>query len=128
MARLESDALEMLLAAADGRLDDIDLKWSANTALTVVMAAKGYPGSYAKGGVIGGIEAAEKLKGVTVFHAGTKTGSNGEFLADGGRVLGVTALAKGAKAAQKRAYEAVDRIDWADGFCRRDIGWRAIGR
>ncbi len=125
--RLETDALDLLLATAEGRLDKVVLKWSKQAALTVVMAADGYPGSYNKGTEINGLEAADALKDVTVFHAGTAA-DDGRILATGGRVLGVTALAKTVEAAQKRAYEAVDLIDWPEGFCRSDIGWRAIGR
>ncbi len=127
MARLQTDALHLLLATAEGRLDTIDLKWSKQTALTVVMAAEGYPGAYQKGTEIKGLDAAAGISGVTVFHAGTVADGD-RTLASGGRVLGVTALAATVEAAQKRAYEAVDLIDWPKGFCRRDIGWRAIGR
>ncbi len=128
MARLKSDALEMLLAAANGELDKIKLKWDPRAALTVVMAAEGYPGNYLKGTEIKGVEDAEALDDVTVFHAGTARGDDGELLATGGRVLGVTALGDTVEAAKNRAYEAVDAIDWPKGFCRRDIGWRAVGR
>ncbi|HIM25800.1 MAG TPA: phosphoribosylamine--glycine ligase [Rhodospirillales bacterium] len=125
MMRLKSDALEMLLACAEGRLDKIKLEWHENAALTVVMATEGYPGAYGKGSEIKGLEAAGKLKDVVVFHAGT-TEKDGRILANGGRVLNVTALGKTVKAAQKRAYQAVDLIDWPQGFCRTDIGWRAV--
>jgi len=128
MARLKSDALEMLLAAAEGRLDTIKPKWDNRAALTVVMAAKGYPGSYAKGTPISGLDAAARDKDVMVFHAGTATGEDGGIVAAGGRVLGVTALGKDVADAQMKAYAAVDKIDWPEGFCRRDIGWRAIDR
>ena len=128
MARLQSDALEMLNAAAHGKLDDIKLKWDDRTALTVVMAAKGYPGKYEEGSIIQGVEKAAAMDDVLVFHAGTKRGPNDVLLANGGRVLGVTALGKTVKQAQARAYAAVDAIDWPDGFCRRDIGWRALGK
>lgn len=127
MLRLKSDLLEALVACADGTLDKVKLQWRPDAALTVVMAAKGYPGSYEKGTEIRGLEAANKVTGVTVFHAGTKAG-NGTILANGGRVLNVTALGKSVAEAQKRAYAAIDKIDWPEGFCRRDIGWRAIGR
>jgi len=127
MMRLRSDALEMLLASAEGKLDTIKLEWASEAALTVVMAAEGYPGSYEKGSEIGGIDDAESINDVVVFHAGTK--ADGERItANGGRVLGVTALGKTVKTAQKVAYKAVDKIDWPQGFCRRDIGWRAIDR
>jgi len=126
MMRLKSDLLEVLLAAADGKLDKIKLEWNRNAALTVVMAAEGYPGSYEKGSEIRGIAEAEK-NGVVVFHAGTK--ADGErIFANGGRVLNVTAMAPGVAKAQKKAYDAVAKIDWPEGFCRSDIGWRAIDR
>jgi len=127
MMRLRSDALDMLLASAEGKLDTIELEWTNEAALTVVMAAEGYPGSYEKGSEIGGIDDAESIDGVVVFHAGTKADGD-RITANGGRVLGVTALGKTVKKAQKVAYEAVDKIDWPQGFCRRDIGWRAIDR
>ncbi len=127
MSRLNSDLLEVLLAAVDGTLDKIKLKWSRSSALTVVMAAKGYPGSYKKGTEIKGIEAAEKIAGVQVFHAGTRQ-EDGRLLANGGRVLGVTATGSSIEVAQKKAYKAIEAIDWPEGFCRSDIGWRAIGR
>ena len=124
MARLKSDALEILLACADEWLDEIELEWHKDAALTVVLAAEGYPGAYMTGSEIRGLEAATE-EGVLVFHAGTKE-SDGKIIANGGRVLGVTARAKTIKAAQKLAYKGVDVIDWPQGFCRRDIGWRAI--
>ncbi len=125
MTRLKSDLLPALIATSDGLLECFDLRWYEETALVVVLAAKGYPGGYQKGTVIRGIEAAESDETVTVFHAGTKTGEDGALLANGGRVLGVTALGATAGEAQRHAYAAVDRIDWPEGFCRRDIGWRA---
>ncbi len=127
MMRLKSDVLDALLACAEGRLDEITLKWSKDAALLVVMAAEGYPGRYDKGSVIQGVDKAESVKGVVVFHAGTAR-SNGQLTATGGRVLGVAAMAPTVKGAQKRAYEAVDKIDWPGGFYRRDIGWRAVDR
>lgn len=127
MMRLKSDLLEALLACVDGHLDQISLEWHPDVALSVVMAAKGYPGHYEKGSEIGGLDAANAIDGVTVFHAGTKT-ANGAILANGGRVLNVTARGRTVAEAQKRAYQAVDSIDWPDGFCRRDIGWRALKR
>ncbi len=127
MMRLMSDLLPALLAARDGALDTVDLRWHDEAALTVVMAANGYPGDYAKNTVIEGVEEASKIEGVTVFHAGTKR-EGGKLLATGGRVLNVTATGRDVAEAQKRAYQAVDRIRWPDGFCRRDIGWRAIAR
>lgn len=128
MTRLKSDALEMLHAAATGRLDEIKLKWHTEAALTVVMAAKGYPGKYKKGTPIRGLHNANAIDGVHVFHAGTAVDENGGIIATGGRVLGVTAMAKDVASAQQKAYAGVDAIDWPDGFCRRDIGWRAISR
>jgi phosphoribosylamine--glycine ligase len=128
MMRLKSDLLPALMATSDGLLGSFDLRWYDAAALIVVMAAQGYPGSYDKGSRIAGLEAAEAAEEVVVFHAGTKAGANGEILANGGRVLSVTALAPSIAEAQARAYQAVDRIDWPEGFCRRDIGWRAVGR
>jgi phosphoribosylamine--glycine ligase len=125
--RLMSDLLPALIASHDGVLDQVDLRWLPEAALTVVMAANGYPGSYAKGSEIRGTDKAANLEGVTVFHAGTKRGADGRLLSDGGRVLNVTALGKTVAEAQGRAYRAVDLIDWPGGFCRRDIGWRALG-
>ncbi len=127
MARLKSDLLPALIATADGLLDKIDLRWRDDFALTVVMAADGYPGAYEKDSEIGNLQAAGELPDVTIFHAGTRA-EGGRMLANGGRVLGVTALGPDVATAQGKAYEAVDVIDWPDGFCRRDIGWRAIGR
>ena len=124
MPRLKSDLLPALMAARDGELAHFNLRWHDEAALCVVMAAEGYPGAYEKGSPISGIEDAETLEGVTVFHAGT-TRADGALVSAGGRVLGVTAMGADIKSAQKRAYEAVDRIDWPGGFCRRDIGWRA---
>jgi phosphoribosylamine--glycine ligase len=125
--RLISDLLPALIAAADGVLANIHLRWKAETALTVVMAARGYPGAYWKGTEIRGLDRAGAMNDVVVFHAGTERSSDGRILATGGRVLGVSALGKSVAEAQARAYAAVDQIDWPEGFCRRDIGWRAIG-
>ena len=125
MMRMQSDVLEALLACADGTLDKTEISWSNDTALTVVMAANGYPGHYDKGSEIKNIEAAEKMPGVEVFHAGTAM-QDGKLVSTGGRVLGITATGKSVKEAQELAYKAVDAIDWPGGFCRRDIGWRAI--
>jgi phosphoribosylamine---glycine ligase len=127
MLRLMSDLVPALLACCDGMLKTFDLRWYPDAALTVVMAAKGYPGNYAKGSVIDGLEAAAQVDGVEIFHAGTKADGS-RVLANGGRVLNVSALGKTVGEAQKRAYTAVDRIKWADGFCRRDIGFRAVER
>jgi phosphoribosylamine--glycine ligase len=125
--RLMSDLLPALIAAADGVLRSFQLRWYDPAALTVVMAAKGYPDAYRKGTEIRGLEKAAALPDVTVFHAGTTRDADGRLLANGGRVLNVTATGKTIAAAQARAYQAVDLIDWPDGFCRRDIGWRAVG-
>jgi phosphoribosylamine--glycine ligase len=127
LPRLTSDLVEALLAACEGKLNGISLSWSDKAALTVVMAAKGYPGTVEKGSEIRRLEKAEALDDVIVFHAGTK--QDGEkILANGGRVLNVTALGKTIADAQTKAYEAVSKIDWPEGFCRRDIGWRAVAR
>ena len=123
--RLMSDLLPALIAAAEGVLASFHLRWYDQAALTVVMAARGYPDAYRKGTEIRGLERAAALPDVTIFHAGTRRGEDGRLLANGGRVLNVTATGKTIAAAQKRAYEAVELIDWPDGFCRRDIGWRA---
>jgi phosphoribosylamine---glycine ligase len=127
MLRLMSDLVPALLACCDGMLKNFDLRWFPDAALTVVMAAKGYPGGYTKGSVIEGLEAAAAVEGVQIFHAGT-TAAGGRILANGGRVLNVSALGKTVGEAQMRAYQAVDRIRWADGFCRRDIGYLAVER
>src|SRR5207237_10087712 len=110
-----------------GMVRSFDLRWSDDAALTVVMAAKGYPGSYQRGSVIEGLDAAGEVDSVEIFHAGTKS-DNGKVLANGGRVLDVSALGKTVGAAQARAYAAIDRIRWPGGFCRRDIGWQAVKR
>ena len=125
MPRLKSDLLPALLATAEGRLAGITLDWFDDPALCVVMAAKGYPGAYARGSEIKGLDAAASDPDVQIFHAGTKRAGN-HILADGGRVLGVTARGQDIREAQVRAYAAVDKIDWSQGFCRRDIGWRAV--
>jgi phosphoribosylamine---glycine ligase len=127
MLRLMSDLLPALVATRDGMLKNFALRWYPQTALTVVMAAKGYPGKYAKGSEIAGFEDAAKIEGVEIFHAGTCR-EDGRILANGGRVLNVCALGNTVAQAQARAYEAVDKIRWPDGFCRRDIGFRAVER
>lgn len=127
MPRLKSDIVPAFLAACDGVLDTFDLRWSDEAALTVVLAARGYPGTPEKGSTIKGIDKAEALDDVLVFHAGTKQGAV-DLVADGGRVLNVVGLGKSVNEAQKRAYEGVDKIDWPEGFCRRDIGWQAVKR
>jgi phosphoribosylamine--glycine ligase len=126
MARLDCDIVPLLLACAEGKLAGHAAKWKQDPAMVVVMAAAGYPGSYKKGGVIGGLDAAGQVEGVKVLHAGTKTDAAGQVVAAGGRVLGVTAHGADLRQARERAYQAVDKIEWADGFCRRDIGWRAL--
>lgn len=128
MMRLNGDLVEILDAAAQGRLDEVkdQVKWADDVALCVVMAANGYPASYEKGSVIRGFEKANAVEGAYVFHAGTDRNENGEIISVGGRVLGVTAKGSSVAEAQKRAYEAVDKINWEGGFCRRDIGWRAL--
>lgn len=126
LARLEDDLLGLLLACAEGRLPE-KVHLSDQTALTVVLAARGYPAAPSKGGKIEGIERAEAIEGVRVTHAGTKT-EGGKLVANGGRVLNVTGLADNVGAARERAYQGVDAINFPDGFCRRDIGWRAISR
>ncbi|MCD6073782.1 MAG: purD [Rhodospirillales bacterium] len=103
------------------------LDWQDGTSLVVVMASKGYPGAYKKGTEIRGLDRASAQPDVTVFHAGTQS-DGGRILSDGGRVLGVAATGATAAEAQARAYAGVDAIDWPDGFCRRDIGWRAVSR
>ncbi len=127
MLRLKSDLVPALVASCDGMLKSFDLRWHDDAALTVVMAAKGYPGSYQRGSVIEGLDAAGEVEGVEVFHAGTKADGS-RVLANGGRVLNVSALGKTVGEAQARAYQAVDKIKWPDGFCRRDIGWQAVAR
>jgi phosphoribosylamine--glycine ligase len=128
LLRMKSDLLPALMAARDGSLQNFDLRWSDETALVVVMAAKGYPEKPQTGTLIRNLDTAAKVEGVTIFHAGTKRNGQGEIEASGGRVLGVSATAKTFGEAQARAYRAVDAIDWPGGFCRRDIGWRAVGR
>jgi phosphoribosylamine--glycine ligase len=128
MKRLKSDLLVALTAAADGGLAHVDLRWHDQAALCVVMAARGYPGDYVKNTEIGGLDAAGAVPDVTVFHAGTKRAEDGRVLSSGGRVLGVTAIAPDVREAQRRAYQAVDALRWPEGFCRRDIGWRAVAR
>jgi phosphoribosylamine---glycine ligase len=127
MLRLMSDLVPALLASRDGVLKAFDLRWYAEPALTVVMAAKGYPGNYARGTVIEGLDEAAAVEGVEIFHAGTKA-EGGRILANGGRVLNVSATGKTVREAQARAYEAIARIRWPEGFYRRDIGWRAVER
>ena len=124
---IEGDFAELLMATAAGRLSEIEPKLSPESAVTVIVAAKGYPGTPVSGGAIRAIEAAEQVDGVTVFHAGTAKSEAG-LIAKGGRVLAVTATADTFAEARARAYRAVDQIDFADGFHRRDIGWRELER
>jgi phosphoribosylamine--glycine ligase len=127
MLRMMSDIVPALLASCDGQLKNFDLRWFPEPALTVVMAANGYPGDYAKGTRIEGLDEASKVEGAEIFHAGT-IAKDGHILANGGRVLDVCASGKTITEAQRRAYQAVDRINWPEGFCRRDIGWQAVER
>ena len=127
MLRLKSDLLPALVAAAKGDLRGIALDWSAEQALTVVLAARGYPGAYLKGTPIGGLDQHGGLTGAFVFHAATSKNGD-QLVANGGRVLSVSARGASVREARARAYAAVDQIDWPEGFCRRDIGWRAIAR
>jgi phosphoribosylamine---glycine ligase len=127
MLRMMSDIVPAMLASCDGQLRNFDVRWFPEQALTVVLAAKGYPGDYARGARIEGLDDAAEIEGVEIFHAGT-IAKDGAIIANGGRVLNVCALGKTVAEAQQRAYAAVDRIKWADGFCRRDIGWQAVER
>ncbi|MDB5573016.1 MAG: phosphoribosylamine--glycine ligase [Tardiphaga sp.] len=127
MLRMMSDIVPALLASADGQLKNFSLRWYDNVALTVIMATKGYPGDYGKGSVIAGLDQAAACEGVEIFHAGTEADGD-RVLANGGRVLNICATGKTVKEAQRRAYAAVDRVRWPEGFCRRDIGWRAVER
>ena len=127
MMRLKSDLLPILYSVAKGNLEGVTLDWSTDKALTVVMASKGYPEAPKRGSVISGIEKADKLPDVKVFHAGTAL-KDGKVIANGGRVLDVTATGKTVKQAQQKAYQAIKLIDWPEGFYRHDIGWRAIER
>lgn len=123
--RLRSDLLSALVATTDGALKNFDLRWYDDAALTVVMAAQGYPGGYEKGSEIKGLDAAGADDGVEIFHAGTAE-KDGMIVASGGRVLNISARAPSIADAQAKAYAAVDKVDWPQGFCRRDIGWRAV--
>ncbi|HKS20873.1 MAG TPA: phosphoribosylamine--glycine ligase [Bradyrhizobium sp.] len=127
MLRMMSDLVPALVACADGQLKNFSLRWFDDAALTVIMATKGYPGDYGKGSVIEGIEDAAGVEGVEIFHAGTAS-RDGRVVANGGRVLNICALGTTVTEAKARAYRAVDRIRWPEGFCRRDIGWQAVAR
>ncbi len=125
MMRMKSDIVPALLAVANSTLETVDLEWNENPALTVVMATKGYPDSYEKGSEIKGLEKAAELDNCQVFHAGTKK-EDGKIKAIGGRVLNVTGVGATIAEAQNNAYKAINLIEWEDGFCRKDIGWRAL--
>lgn len=127
LMRLRSDLLQALIACTEGRINQVQPVFDPDPALLVVLATQGYPGHYAKGSAIHGLERAAALEDVLIFHAGTRQ-QHRQIVADGGRVLGVAARGPSFAAAQARAYQAVDLIDWPEGFCRRDIGWRAIAR
>ncbi|MCG7494330.1 phosphoribosylamine--glycine ligase [Thalassobius sp. Cn5-15] len=125
MLRLGAQALDLMQACAEGRLAEAQINWADDHAMTVVMAAQGYPGSYQKGSAINGLDALPETSSEMCFHAGTGS-KDGQIIATGGRVLNVTARGASLKEAQERAYAMVDQIDWPEGFCRRDIGWRAL--
>jgi phosphoribosylamine--glycine ligase len=125
LPRLMTDLGQLLQGGAAGVLGHMDLRWYPEHVMTVVMAARGYPGDYRRGSRIRGLEAAAELEGVTIFHAGTRI-EHGRVFAYGGRVLDVTASGATLEQARARAYAAIDRIDWPEGFCRRDIGWRVL--
>ena len=125
LPRLMSDVVPALLATRDGELGNFDVRWKPQAALNVVMASKGYPGPYETGSEIANLDKLDKLEDVYVFHSGT-TSENGKIFSAGGRVLGITALGDSVAEAQKKAYDAIELINWPSGFCRRDIGWRAL--
>jgi phosphoribosylamine---glycine ligase len=125
MLRLKDDILTLMLAACEGGLDQVSVRWWDEPALAVVMAARGYPGPVVKGSEIRDLDKARLIEGVEIFHAATAL-SQGKLVANGGRVLNVAARGKTVTQARERAYRAVDLIDWPEGFCRRDIGWRAL--
>jgi phosphoribosylamine--glycine ligase len=127
LLRLRSDLLPALMAAHDGALDAFDLRWSADAAISVVLAAPGYPEAPRTGSVIRGLERAGAVTNVRIYHAGTALAADGSLLAAGGRVLNVCATGPDLRRAHDSAYAAIDLIDWPEGFCRRDIGWRALG-
>lgn len=127
MMRLDSDIVPALMACTDGTLEQMNVIWKEKTAMNVVMAAKGYPGAYEKNTEIKNLKEAESSDKVVIFHAGTKKEAD-RILATGGRVLNITALDDSVAEAKKTAYEALDKVDWPNGFCRRDIGWRALDR
>ena len=128
MMQLESDFLDVIAAAAEGRLDEVkdDIHWFDGAAMCVVLAADGYPGAYEKGSVIRGIFDADMEPSTKVFHAGTAKNENGDTISNGGRVLGVTSTGKDVRKARDQVYKSISKIDWPEGFCRKDIGWRAL--
>ncbi|XP_028060749.1 phosphoribosylamine--glycine ligase, chloroplastic-like [Camellia sinensis] len=127
MVRLESDLAQVLLAACKGELSGVSLNWSSGSAMVVVMASNGYPESYVKGSVIQNLDEAEQaVPSVKIFHAGTALDSDGNFIATGGRVLGVTAKGIDLQEARDGAYQAVEEVNWQGGFYRQDIGWRVL--
>ena len=125
MMRLGAQALDALLACAEGRLESARINWADDYAMTVVMAANGYPGDYTKGEVINGLNSADNDPMVQIFHAGTTSNGN-DILSNGGRVLNITARGDSLQQARDRAYAAIEKIDWPGGFYRKDIGWRAL--
>jgi phosphoribosylamine--glycine ligase len=125
MMRLGAQALDLMQACAEGRLHEMRVNWAEDHALTVVMAAKGYPGAYEKGSVINGLDDLPEDSAQMVFHAGTAR-EDGRIVANGGRVLNVTARGATLAEAQERAYGLIDLIDWPQGMYRSDIGWRAL--
>jgi phosphoribosylamine--glycine ligase len=125
--RLKSDIVPVLMACDEGGLRHMDVRWSNDAAICVVMASNGYPDDYKKGSEIRGLDKAARVEGVELFHAATRQ-DGPRVLADGGRVVNITAVGPTVEIARERAYRAVDLIDWPGGFCRRDIAWRAIGR
>jgi phosphoribosylamine--glycine ligase len=127
LPRVEEDLLSLLLAAAEGRLEEQSIRLSKRTALTVVMAARGYPEKPERGTEIKGLDRAAAVEGVTIYHAGTRRLGD-RFVADGGRVLDITAVGDSIQEARALAYAAITRIEWPGGFCRSDIGWRALAR
>ncbi|RYH09110.1 phosphoribosylamine--glycine ligase [Tropicimonas sp. IMCC6043] len=126
MMRLGAQALDLMLAAAEGRLAERQVNWAEDHAMTVVLATKGYPGEYAKGSVIGGLEGLPETSWEMMFHAGTAE-VDGKVTASGGRVLNATARGRSLAEARERAYALAEAVDWPEGFYRRDIGWRALG-
>jgi phosphoribosylamine--glycine ligase len=126
LPRLMSDLLPALQAAYDGELENFDLRWRDVASIVVVMAARGYPAAPESGSEIRGLEQAASVPGVQIFHAGTEADTDGHVRAAGGRVLNICATGADLRAARDAAYEAVKRIDWPEGFCRHDIGWRAL--